>query len=68
MTKNNDFSDVVVNAQIMLNDLDKVVEVSKAVNEVNENFVTTMNLIKVYLVNYFTIIKKNQEKENEYRN
>lgn len=68
MTKNNDFSDVVVNAQIMLNDLDKVVEVSKTVNEVNENFITTMNLIKVYLVNYFTIIKESQEEENEYRN
>ena len=66
----NDFSDIVINAQTVLNDLDKVIEVSKAVKEENdEEFLTSMEFIRFYLVKYFTILKKDREEEkNESRN
>lgn len=60
----NDFSDITINAQIVLNDLDKVIEISKRTDENNEGFITTMEFIRVYLVKYFTILKMGRENGN----
>lgn len=65
---NDYFSDIIINAQTVLNDLDKVIEVSKAIDKKDKDFLDALEFIRVYLIKYFSILKRDKEKENDNRN